>query len=195
MKKIQNIVRRFRRTSQIIFLICVIGAICGLTASAQTNLPALPVNNITFFQSLQAYFTTFNPELESTFASNNFCAWAGVSSVQGAGVPLQNEIGFSATVKKSFSTEVVFHDAGVAGVIVNVQAGPAFNFVVHDTKLTLYGHGGYNISSEVDGDRVYGEFGVRVQKALTKNTFAGLGMGVQVPRGTRVFTVFTGFVF
>jgi hypothetical protein len=163
-------------------------------ASAQTNLP--PVDNSTFFASALSYFSSFNPAYEETFHSNNFAAWTGLSSVQGAGVPLQNEIGLSwAVVKETLAVEAVLHDSGVAGTIVNLQGGLAVNKIVHDVKLTAFAHGGYNISKDVRGDKAYAALGIRVSKALTLHTFAGIGAAVRLPRGDREFTAFTGFVF
>jgi hypothetical protein len=187
-KKAKNMKRTFFGS------LFVITLAVALPARAQTNLP--PVDNSTFFASAMSYFSQFNPAYEETFHSNHFAAWTGLSSVQGAGVPLQNEIGLSwAVVKETLSVEAVVHDSGVTGTLVNVQAGLGVNKIVHDVKLTAYVHGGYNISRDVRGDKGYALVGVRVAKALTLHTFAGLGAGVRLPRGDREFTAFTGFVF
>ena len=168
--------------------------ICG-SLFAQTP-PPTPTDNASFFASAQSYFTSFNPEFSGTFTNNAGSAWTGIASVQGAGVPLQNEIGISyRLVKPLLQAEVVLRDSGVTGGIVSVQGGIALVKIVNDVKLTGFIDGGLNIARETHGDRAFGEVGVRIQKAMTTHTFTGISAAVRFPSGTRVFQVFTGFVF
>jgi len=90
------------------------------------------------------------------------------------------------------SLEVQGRDSGVAGSIVNAQAGLGLNYRYYDVKLTAYVDGGYNFMGV---NKMFGEIGLRAQKALTKNTYAGIGLGVLIPGGGRVIQAFTGFTF
>ena len=175
-------------------LILLAVALLSLTGYSQTNGFA-PMDNASFYASAQGYFTSFNPEFEGTFTNNAGSAWTGVVSVQGAGVPLQNEIGISYKIYKAMQAEVIIRDSGVAGVLVSVGGGIGFTKVVHDVKLTLALDGGVNLARAVRGDKAFGEVVIRIQKALTKNTFAGISAAVEFPRGNRAFQAFTGFVF
>lgn len=174
-----------------IFLVCLLAF---HIASAQTNAMP-PIDNTSFFASAQSYFTSFNPEFETTFTANKGAAWTGISSVQGAGVPLQNEIGISYSIWKRMEAEVVIRDSGVTGGLVSAQAGLGVSAIVHDVKLTGYAHGGANLAKEVQDPGPFAEIGVRIQKAMTTHTFTGLGAAIRFPGATRIFTLYTGFVF
>ena len=161
-------------------------------ASAQTNPPAPPANTGTFFDSVSGYFTSFNPQLETTF-TNKGTFWTSVDSMQGGKNPLANSIGLSYNPWQMVSVEGVFRNSGVAGAVVDAQGGLGLNFKVHDVRLTAYVDGGYGFAE--DEDRIYAEVGVRVLKALTEHTFAGVGVACQLPANRQVLSVFAGFTF
>lgn len=178
----------------VLVLLFALSALSAVKSSAQTNsLP--PIDNTSFFASAQSYFLSFNPEFETTFTASKGTAWTGISSVQGAGVPLQNEIGISYSIWKKMEAEVVIRDSGVTGGLVSAQAGFGVSAIVHDVKLTGYAHGGANLAREVQDPGPFAEIGVRIQKAMTTHTFTGLGAAIRFPGATRIFTLYTGFVF
>jgi hypothetical protein len=164
-----------------------------VTATAQsTNQPP------SFFNTALSYFTSFNTNLDSTFADAKGSIWTGVDSMQGARTPLANALGLSYRVYDLISLESVTRNAGVAGTVVSQQFGPSLNFIVHDAKLTLYTHAGYELDAPSGSklkDKIFGEIGVRVCKALTAHTFAGVGVGAQLPKNTQVFQAFAGITF
>jgi hypothetical protein len=176
-------------------LIAIIGLI-GLTlvASAQTNPP--PTQS-SFFDSALGYFSSFNTNLDSTFGLEKGTVWTGVDSIQGGEVNLANALGISYDLYKSVSVESVTRNSGIAGTLLSEQVGVGLSFVVHDAKLTVYADGGYGFAKEKSStaDRIYGEIGLRVQKALTTHTFAGLGIGAQLPKNSQVFSAFAGITF
>ena len=172
---------------------------CGLSvtqAQTNTNQPPVPTSATSFAGSVQAYFTSFNTNLDSTFGLQRGEVAVGADSIQGAGVNLANSIRISYDAYKALSVEAVVRDSGISGILVSAQAGLAYNVIVHDAKLSLYVDGGSRQDEASDQkDKLYAEVGVRIQKALTEHTFAGVGMGVQMPGKVRTFSAFTGFTF
>lgn len=167
----------------------------AFSAMAQTNTNA-PQN---FLSTIQGYFSHFDPTLTNTFSdSKRLDLWTGAE--QNLGNNTAADLGiefraytFSETVL-SISLESVTKNAGIAGTILGTQAGVGLNYVYIDTKLTGYVDGGYDFLNE----RPYAEIGLRVKKALTVNTFAGIGIALPIEKG---FTgrpnivIFTGFTF
>jgi len=183
-----------------ILSLSVVSALSAVNLLAQTNAPAptLPTSSGSFASSVQSYFTSFNTNLDSTFSTARGEFAVGVDSIQGGTVPLANSLRLSVNMPgtnwlSAFSLESVTRDGGVTGGIISEQVGLGINFVVHDAKLTLFADGGYNFDDAAH--RGFAEVGVRVQKALTEHTFAGIGMGAILPGNSRVFTAFTGFTF
>lgn len=168
-------------------------ALC-VSAYSQTNTPP---DSGSFLQSVTSYFTTFNTNLDSTFGTERGSIWTGVDSIQGGDAPLANSLGLSYNIWKAVSAESVLRNSGVAGTVLSEQAGFGLSFIVHDAKLTLYADAGYNFQEESTKfeDKLFGELGIRAEKALTTHTFLGVGMGVRVPNSEQVFTAFGGFTF
>jgi len=173
--------------------IAIIGTATLLIASALTS-RAQSTNSVgSFFGTVQSYFTSFNTNLDTTFASERGSIWTGVDSIQGGSVALANCLGASYKVYKGLSLESVTRNSGIAGTVVSEQSGLGLNFVIHDTKLTGYADFGYALGEAKD--KLYGELGLRVQKALTEHTFAGVSVGAQLPANRQVFSAFAGFTF
>ena len=173
--------------------IAIIGTATLLIASALTS-RAQSTNSVgSFFGTVQSYFTSFNTNLDTTFASERGSIWTGVDSIQGGAVPLANSLGVSYNVWKSISVESVTRNSGIAGTVVSEQGGVGLSFVVHDTKLTGYADLGYALGEPKE--KLYGEIGLRIFKALTTHTFAGVGIGAQLPANRQVFSAIAGFTF
>lgn len=172
--------------------------VLALSSSAQSNTP------VSFIHTVGGYFTSHNLELTNTFGiTHKADIWTSLDSIQGdkaTNAKLADAVGISYTVYDHLSLENVLRTSGIAGTIVSDQFGVGLNFVVIDTKLTLYGDAGYNIeNSRLTGtkfqDNLFGEIGIRVKKALTENTYAGIGLGVQLPNTAQVYQIVAGFTF
>lgn len=187
-----------------LMLVAILG-VSALSAVAQTNPPVAPPN---FFESIGGYFTSFNTNYLATFGEHKISLATGVDSLQGNGtVPLANSLRLSynliqPTINLTNTTglvlglEEVTRNSGVAGTIVSQQAGFKAGFVVVDTEIDGYVDGGYNFYNDVNTkQKIFCEFGLRVQKALTLNTYAGVGLGEQVPINRQIGQVFAGFTF
>ena len=84
--------------------------------------------------------------------------------------------------------------AGIGGVVVSAQGGLSVSRVIYDVKASFYVDGGYSFQLNTP----YVESGVRVLKALSPNTAAGVGTylqadgkGLRGGAGISLFTVIT----
>lgn len=179
-------------------LLILSASLLTLNVSAQSNTP------VSFIHTVEGYFISHNPDLTNTFgATHKADIWTSLDSIQGdkaSAAKLADAVGIAYTVYDHLSLENVLRTSGIAGTIVSDQFGVGLNFTVIDTRLTLYGDGGYNIeNSHLAGtkfkDNLFGEVGIRVKKALTENTYAGIGLGVQLPNAAQVYQVVAGFTF
>lgn len=192
---------RLPKLLTIIISVAAIFAASFTVVNAQNNTNTIPdpppSNTGNILDAGVRYFSTWNTNYESTFRDHKGSVWTGVGSVQGGQTPLVNEVGISRDIYKIFGAEAVTRDSGVAGTIVSQQAGVNANFVVHDAKLMVYLDGGYNFQATRDpgASKFFGEFGLRFLKALTENTYAGVGFGNQVPDNVRILGAYAGFVF
>ena len=178
-------------------LILTILAICSLPlaipqASADdTNLPPVPVSSSSFFETATAYFTSFNTNAEMGWIQRGELA-AGIVSLRGP-VNLANNLRLSYEVANDFAIEALTRDSGIAGTWLSASLGASYSFKRWDAKLTPYAHAGYRFNEP--NERWFGEIGLRVNKKMTRYTFAGVGLGVQLPTGRPVLLAETGFVF
>lgn len=172
----------------LIMLLCLLFS--GGQASAQTN--AVPTTPATFFTSVSQYFASFDTN-KTTFAKTNECDfWAGADYV--SGVNISSSLGLEYQLWKKVSVESVTRNAGIAGTILSQQIGVGLNATLYDVKITGYLDGGYDFLHK----QPYAALGARVKKALTQNTFAGLGLEAQVMKhgsSTPTISIFTGFTF
>src|SRR5712664_3144083 len=148
---------------KLLFLILLLlGA--SLQAQQATNTPQ------SFYQSVFGYFTSHNLNLTNAFI-HKAEVWTSVDSIQGVkGVDtkLADAVGIQYSVYDHLSLENVLRTSGLAGVIVSDQFGLGINFVVIDTKITLYADAGYDKAKSLlvgskFRDDIYGELGVRVK--------------------------------
>jgi hypothetical protein len=173
------------RNKLIVSLIVSLGLLAlALPATAQlsTNTPPVPTSPDNFFNSALDYFTAFNTNNLACFNSNSVSFWAGVDSVIGGGAgtdPMANELGASINLYKGFSLEAVERNSGVSGTIVSLAGGADYGYVIVDTRVAAYADMGY----EFDQDKILGEVGLRIAKALTTHTFAQIGYGLQFKSG------------
>lgn len=177
--------------SKIKYLLCGLCLSASLPVLAQeipTNAPAGPAVPI-FFGTVTSYFSAHNTNL-LTFQNEKSAFWVGADYLDHVNVSAS--LGIERAIYKDLSAEFIMRNAHVAGTIVSVQAGVGWNTTVHDTKLTFYLDGGHDAVN----DRLFGELGARVKKALTDHTFAGVGIGARLEKkATPTLTIFTGFTF
>lgn len=161
-------------------------------ATLTTTVQAQTTN---FFDSFAGYFTSFNTNL-LTFQQNDRVDFRlGTANVNNQN--MRATFGASVNVWKGLAIEADVHNASALGTIVAYEAGAGWSFVKWDTKLTAYLHVGY----DVDAASAYVAPGLRVQKALTDHTFAGIGISLdekfknRANRTGPTIGIFTGFVF
>ncbi len=171
-----------------------------------TNVPPTGISDLG--QTILGYFTSFNTNLDSTFGGTRADIWVGVSSIQNAPQNVQNDIGVSydiwrptpgtnVAVQCAVSLENVLRNSGVVGTLQSENFGVGFSFIIHDTKLTIYGDCAYDLwnTTAPTGDRFYGEVGLRAKKALGSHFYSGVGLGAQFPKNAQVFSAFGGVTF
>lgn len=184
----------------------LLSVIIGLSLIGGSVINAQQITNITpvsFIHTVGSYFTSHNLELTNTFGSGHkFDLWTSIDSIQGNGnsaAHLADAIGISYVVYDHISLENVLRTSGIAGTIMTEQFGVGLNYTVIDTKLTLYADAGYDKGNSLTHskfqDNLFGEVGLRVKKALTENTYAGIGLGLQFPSNVQVYQVVAGFTF
>jgi hypothetical protein len=169
------------------------------SAIAQTTnaVPTVP----SFFTTVQSYFTSQNAAFTNCFGgSKRFDVWTGAEYLDGLNVDASLGLeykawSFGTNSPTSLSMESVTKNAGIAGTILAQQAGVGFNYVLVDTKLTAYVDGGYSFLNKES----YAEIGIRAKKALTPNTYLGLGLSLDISAHNTSkrpnIVIFTGFTF
>ena len=176
--------------------------------SAQTNggSPQGPPEQ-TFFNSVAQYFSAFDTN-STTFATDTFDLWAGADTANNQN--LAASLGLEILPFRIEHERVCFgavrwgrsHETRrVAGTILSEQAGFGYNVTHFDTRLTGYVDTGYRF----DTRQGYIAPGLRVKKALTENTYAGVGLelpvyythgaGQSTGAPSPTLSIFTGFKF
>lgn len=145
-----------------------------------------------FLDTVTGYFTSFNPNLTNTF-SQGTSLFAGADWNDGAHV--SSTIGLEHRLKGKIGVDFQSSLADVEGTFRYLQSDLTYSVVHVDTKLTGFVGGGFDFETS----RGFAAFGLRVQKALTPNTYAGLQLSAKVNREVKEvnpqMTVFTGFTF
>ena len=177
-------------TLQLSFLILIL-TLLAVRAFSQSNSPPASAGSV--LSDAYGWVSSLNTNLASTFGAEHGSIWTGVDSVQGGSIPLENSVGaeydvwrLAPTNGSILSLENVLRTGGVSGGLCSEQAGVGISYVLVDVKFTVYGHGGYLLTQAPD--RVYGEIGLRIQKALGAHTGAWVGLGAQVPANRQVLS-------
>ena len=178
-------------------------AILALPLAAQTVNPAPVAPSTNPLGTIWDYFTGFDTNLP--FADSRVCLWTGASSIQGASVPLVNDVGGSYDIVKGSSTtnglrlflaaDADERNSGIQGTIVSAQAGLFGGFTIWDVRAGLYCDGGAYIGNSQQKAAGYGEFGLKVFKKIARTTFSGVGFGQQFPKSAQIWTGYIGFNF
>lgn len=157
----------------------------GLAASAQTEQP-----HQTFFNSVTGYFTSYNANLDSVFATHKGTLWAG-QDWQG-GAHASSSLGLEYIVYKQFSLDSEIRFADLTGNVKSQQIGVGYNVDVHDVRITGFIAGDYDF--ETDSARA--NLGLRAKKLLTDHTFSFVEFVIPIEKQARPRLGFgLGFVF
>jgi hypothetical protein len=165
-----------------------------LTGNPLTNAPAgLTIGQeTTFISTVQSYFSSFDTNSLTFKKTNEFDITAGADTQAGI---TSASLGINYSLWNNVGLDEVTRGAGIGGVIVSQQAGVSLSKVYYDVKLTAYLDGGWDFNQK----SAFAEFGVRAFKALTENTFAGVGLALQADksglRESPLISIFTGFTF
>lgn len=183
-------------------------AFTGLLAAAglcraQTNTP--PPQQ--FYQTVFGYFSSFNTNLSDTFSTDTVDISAGADTVDNANMAASFTVevlpfrSSSNVLASGLSIESVTRNATVAGILVSEQGGIGWSATHIDTRVTGY----VDFGRRFDTSQNYFAPGLRVKKALTDNTFAGVGLELPIYLNSNhgqssgapapTLSIFTGFRF
>ena len=139
----------------------------SLCAMAQTNSPQ------NFYQSVQSYFTSFDTNSQ-TFLSDKVDISLGTVTIENSQLAADFLAEFQ--VKNPLSLEIDVRNTTVAGTVLSYAGGLGYNITHFDTRITGFIDGGY----KTDTKSAYFAPGIRIKKALTANTYAGIGIELPI---------------
>ena len=159
----------------------------SLTATAQTNqTPPATVGG--FAGQVITWGTSFDTNSTTFLHPGQF--WTAVSS----GDALNNELGVSYKLLGGLAPEAIVRNGGVQGVLDSFQGGVGYSVRHWDFELRPYADAGYKFPDAEK--KVFGEFGLRVSKAISTYGYVLVGYGVQTcHKGQQVFEAGAGFAF
>lgn len=170
------------------------GALPANIPPSPTNFAGLPPGLTpqgSFFSSVSSYFTAFDTNSLTFQRTNEIDVFTGADTQDGI---TSASLSINYSLWKSIGIEETTRNAGIAGVVVSQQLGMSYSRVIYDLKLSAYLDGGYNLPRH----GAFVECGLRAFKALTANTFAGVGLGMQADKsGLRspIASLFLGVTF
>jgi hypothetical protein len=187
-------------------LIVIASLLCTLAVTAQTipQLPAVatnapPSSPANFLTSVQGFFTSFT-DLQTFTTNDTFDLWTGAEYINNAHTAVC--LGFSYnTAWRPLGLTLGFESVtrnvpGLIGTaILSQNVGVNLQLVHKDVKLVAYVDPGYDF----DLKQANVEIGARVFKALTDNTYTGLGIAERIGGGKisayPTISVFAGVKF
>jgi|GEM_PF-6074893 len=181
-------------------LIIGLAALASMTTMAEDTTNNVVATNISasVWSSIESYFTAFNTNLDGTYAETKTEIWSGMSYQSGVTVGADFGLSyqiytFDSTNGTGLTVETVNRLAEVKDTILSSQGGVGWNLPIHDVQFTVYVDGGY----DWDEKCCFGETGIRFKKALSKNLFAGVGVGARFADDTPkpVESIFAGVKF
>jgi hypothetical protein len=141
-----------------------------VTVHAQTN----TITGPNFLQSAEAYFTSFNTNVDENWTNVTLEASTGYKQVTGVNAASYVDVQYDIS---KFNVGAVFQFSGVGSPINAMEAQFGYDLVEYfDTKLELDIRGGYDWN--VRGAIV--EPAVMLKKKLTSNTFAEIGVSMPI---------------
>lgn len=155
-------------------LIALLSLVCLSTFGQGIQTGELP--HQTFWNTFVDYFTSFNTNLDGTFANHRGEIFAGPIIQEGA--HNGEALGLSYRLYKDFSLESMSVFADVTGRLDTQCLGIGYSYVIHDIKLTALVEGGW----EFETSKLNAVFALRAQKALSEHTSAGIELRLRATR-------------
>ena len=159
----------------------------GALAGVSNAIPAAD----TFLTTVQKYFTSFDTNSATFKKASEIDVMVSADTKDGV---TSAGLGLNYSLWKFVGVEGTVRNAGIGGVVVSAQGGLSVSRVIYDVKASFYVDGGYSFQLNTP----YVESGVRVLKALSPNTAAGVGTylqadgkGLRGGAGISLFTVIT----
>ena len=159
----------------------------GTVAGISNAIPAAD----TFLTTVQKYFTSFDTNSTTFKKANEIDVMVSADTKDGV---TSAGLGLNYSLWSFVGVEGIVRNAGIGGVVVSAQGGVSVSRVIYDVKASFYVDGGYSFQLSTP----YVESGVRVFKALSSNTAAGIGTylqadakGIRGGAGISLFTVIT----
>lgn len=188
--------RELRNLKLMLMLALALCLVCW-PAGAQTTTNS-PQQN--FFQTTMSYFSSFNTNL-TTFRSDFVNVELGTASINNENMTEELALTVSPfkfgvdtnTGYASFDLNYIGRNATIAGTLVQQEGGIGLSKSYYDVKGSVYVDGGYDFTKK----QWYPAIGFRVRKALTPNTYAGVGLEEAFRSGNTAPTlsIFAGFKF
>lgn len=165
--------------------------LASVPARAQTNTPP-PATPQGFLTSAESYFLAFDTNKTTFTANDTVDVFTAFEYVGGVNTAASLGISYNAFKLSSLTIgiESVTRNASIGGVILSQAAGFNLQLVHYDTKVMGYVNAGYDFQQS----KPCVEIGTRIFKALTDNTFAGIGIGERFG-GSKISTFPTISVF
>ena len=152
-----------------------------------TNAP--PPSPQAFTTSILNYFSSNDP----TMQFGKFKLWTEADYQNNVNIASKIALSFDVyTTDPTYTNAITvgveggMRNAGIAGTIVDGTAGLQLAYNLNSIRVEGYIDGGYSAMSS----QGFAELGIRVDKMLTPNTFAGLSMGFQMPTTPKGGTAF-----
>lgn len=162
-----------------------------ITLSPPTNLP--PNSAQGFLSTVTGFFTSFS-DLQTFQTNDTFDVWTGMEYVNNANTAVSLGLSYNTPWHLGplrVGIESVTRNApGFAQTIYTQEAGVNLQYVWHDVKLVGFLDGGYDTQNKSGTASI----GARIFKALTDNTYTGLGIEERIT-GRNISAVPTVGVF
>ena len=154
---------------------------------SQTNV------HTSFFESVTAYFTSFNTNLDTVFTTHKGSLWSGARFNGGAHTG--SMLGLNYDIGK-FGVESASGFADISGFVESQFLGVGYSAVVHDAKISAFIGGSANFPEDGARTLYRAEIVLEAKKALTEHTFSFIRLSQQIEnRKTPSLTLGVGFTF
>lgn len=157
------------------------------------TLSPVPTNDIpsstgSLLTTVQGFFTSFTG-LQTFLTNDTLDVWTSAEQVGGnntaAALGLSYNPAFTHFGNVQLGLESVTRAAGIGGTILSQSGGLNIQYAYKDVKLIGFAEGGY----EFDLNKPAVEFGVRIWKALTDNTYTGPTLSWRSGTGNHATTI------
>jgi len=170
--------------------IVIVAFSLGVIAGFSQTTPPAELPHQTFLNSVTAYFSSFNTNLDSIFVTHKGDLWAGPNWQGGAHASTSLGLDYDVYKKLSFGSETRFED--ITGNVGSQQFSLGYGIVVHDVKLTGLVGGAWGFKES----KLRPLVGVSAKKLMTEHTFTAIGLDIPFVKNTKPeLKLSTGLVF